>query len=238
MAAGLCACSRGFETAASCTGPRGRPRSLPRHTADCGTDVFVLAEHSGTAEQRHGNVRAVSRTHVAGDDVQKRYEVAVLHHVLRVTDAEMVPDAGALGGGEAPRDRANIVLFEVTEPGSIRRRDQIGDELERILRAPSAGPPLSAPLRNLPLAVARAAGKASPRLRLWIFSSGRPSRRSQRKAAPQGERFYYCFERTVSVHPEEVPSLGTVSKGVVPVCRHSRLVEFFRIGLRTSQLPL
>jgi hypothetical protein len=65
--------------------------------------------------------------------------------------------------------------------------------------------------------------------RTSIFSSGRPlrlrsgqaSRRGQRKAAPPGERFYRCFQRTISAHPEEVPSSGTVSKGVVPVYRHS-----------------
>ena len=76
-----------------------------------------------------GNVRAVGRAHVAGDDVEKRYQVAVLHHVFPVTDAEVVPDARTLGGREAPRDRADILLLEVTELGGIGRRDQVGDEL-------------------------------------------------------------------------------------------------------------
>jgi Flp pilus assembly protein TadD len=56
---------------------------------------------------------------------------------------------------------------------------------------------------------------------LSIFSSGRPSRRRQKKAAPQGKRFCCCSQETISAHPEEVPSFGTVSKGVVPVYRQS-----------------
>jgi hypothetical protein len=55
--------------------------------------------------------------------------------------------------------------------------------------------------------------------RLSIFSSGRPSRRRQKKAAPQGERLSCCSQKTVSAHPEEVPYFGTVSKGVAPVYR-------------------
>ena len=52
---------------------------------------------------------------------------------------------------------------------------------------------------------------------LSTFSSGRPSRRRQKRAAPQGERFFPGFQLTISAHPEEVPSLGTVSKGAAPI---------------------
>jgi hypothetical protein len=54
--------------------------------------------------------------------------------------------------------------------------------------------------------------------RLSVFSSGRPSRRRQKKAAPQGDRFCRCLPKTISANPAEVPSLGTVPKGVIPIC--------------------
>src|SRR5512139_2296339 len=42
--------------------------------------------------------------------------------------------------------------------------------------------------------------------------SGHASRRRQEEAAPQGERFFFYFQKRISAHPEEVPSFGTVSK--------------------------
>src|SRR5512139_1862836 len=52
----------------------------------------------------------------------------------------------------------------------------------------------------------------SRRRRLSIFCGGRPSRRRQQRAAPQGERLRYCFVKIIFVYPEEVLFFWTVSK--------------------------
>lgn len=58
----------------------------------------------------------------------------------------------------------------------------------------------------------RAIGLGSILLAYSTFDAKRPSRRRQKEAAPQGERFCLLSERELSVHPEEVHFLGTVSK--------------------------
>jgi hypothetical protein len=51
------------------------------------------------------------------------------------------------------------------------------------------------------------------------------------------------FKKTISVHPEEVPSFGTVSKGVAPVYRHplhgrDLWKRVRRVNQRTLHRPL
>src|SRR5512139_2514129 len=49
-----------------------------------------------------------------------------------------------------------------------------------------------------------------------LLPLGRPSRRRQQKAAPQGERFCSCVCQIVSVHPEEVPFSGPSRRVSLP----------------------
>ncbi len=55
--------------------------------------------------------------------------------------------------------------------------------------------------------------RSSPACAPPRVGSRQASRRRRKRAARQGERFCFGFERKLSVHPEEVPSFGTISKG-------------------------
>ena len=54
----------------------------------------------------------------------------------------------------------------------------------------------------------------APPKELSIFPNGRPSRRRQKKAAPQGERFLSLFSKDDFRSPEDRSLLRDLSKGV------------------------